>query len=211
MVIQKKLSLVNRTIMNNRKIEYIVIHYVGAESTAEANANYFYKTNRGASVHYFVDENEIWQVVDDTNVSWHCGAKHYYNDCRNENSIGIEMCCKMDSKGKWHFHKNTVKNTILLIRTLMKKYNIDIDHVVRHYDVTRKVCPEPYVRDEEAWLKFKEMVDMEEITDVKTALDYLEKKGRLLDRSYWEKAILTTRNVEFLFIKWANDVKKIIE
>ena len=93
----------------------------------------------------------------------------------------------------------------------MKKYNIDIDHVVRHYDVTRKVCPEPYVKDEEAWLKFKEMVDVEEITDVKTALDYLEKKGRLLDRTYWEKAILTTRNVEFLFIKWANDVKKIIE
>lgn len=211
MEIKKKMSLVNKTLMNNRKIEYIVIHYVGEVSTAEANANYFYKTDRGASAHYFVDEKEIWQVVEDENVSWHCGAKHYYSDCRNENSIGIEMCCRYNSKGKWYFHKNTIKNTILLVRELMKKYNIDLAHVIRHYDVTRKVCPEPYVRDEEAWQKFKELIDVEEITDVKTALDYLEKKGRMTSRNYWEKAILTTRNIDFLIIKWANDVKKIIE
>ena len=211
MEIKEKLSLVNRTILNNRKIEYIVIHYVGAESSAEANANYFYKTNRSASAHYFVDEKEIWRVVEDKNASWHCGAKHYYNECRNENSIGIEMCCRLNAKGKWYFHKNTVKNTILLVRELMQKYNIPIERVVRHYDVTRKACPEPYVRDEEAWKSFKEMIDVEEIKDIKTALDYLEKKGRMTDRTYWEKAILTTRNIDFLIIKWANDVKKIIE
>ena len=50
---------------------------------------------------------------------------------------------------------------------------------------------------------------MKEITDVKEALDYLVEKGRVTDRTYWEKVILTTRNTEFLFIKWANDVKKL--
>ena len=44
---------------------------------------------------------------------------------------------------------------MLLIRTLMAQYNIDIDRVVRHYDVTGKVCPEPFVRDASAWAEFK--------------------------------------------------------
>ena len=37
----------------------------------------------------------------------------------------------------------------------MAKYGIDVDHVVRHYDVTGKLCPEPWVRDESLWRKFK--------------------------------------------------------
>ncbi len=37
----------------------------------------------------------------------------------------------------------------------MDKYGIDSDHVIRHYDVTGKYCPNPYVRDEQAWLDFK--------------------------------------------------------
>lgn len=37
----------------------------------------------------------------------------------------------------------------------MKKWNIDLDHVIRHYDVTGKICPEPYVRNEMAWKNFK--------------------------------------------------------
>ena len=42
--IQKKLSLVNRTIASNRNKKYIVIHYVGAVSTAKNNVDYFNNT-----------------------------------------------------------------------------------------------------------------------------------------------------------------------
>ena len=28
-------------------------------------------------------------------------------------------------------------------------------HVIRHYDVTGKICPNPYVMDEEKWKQFK--------------------------------------------------------
>ena len=46
---------------------------------------------------------------------------------------------------------------------LMKEYNIDIDHVIRHYDVTGKCCPNPYVLDNKrktswTWEQFKERV-----------------------------------------------------
>ena len=208
--IQKKLTKINRTIANSRRIKYIVIHYVGSVSGAKNNVDYFYDKNRGASAHYFVDENSIWQCVDDSNVAWHCGgAKTYYSECRNGNSIGIELCCKKDANGTWYFEPQTVQNAIELTQYLMKLHGIKIENVLRHYDVTHKVCPEPYVRDEGAWNNFKRRIAMKEITDVKEALDYLVEKGRVTDRTYWEKVILTTRNTEFLFIKWANDVKKI--
>lgn len=209
--IQKKLTLINRTIVQNRRKQWIVIHYVGAVSSAKANAEYFYDKDRQASAHYFVDEKEIWQIVDDSNIAWHCGANKYYNDCRNGNSIGIEMCCKKDEDGKLYIDNQTIQNTIELVQMLMKQYGIDIEHVVRHYDVTHKVCPAPFVENESLWVDFKRRISMKEITDLKEALDYLEEKGRLTSRDYWEKVITCVRNQEFIFIKWANDVKKIIE
>ena len=156
--INRKISLVNWT-DRNTKPKYIVIHYVGAVSTAKNNADYFYSTYRGASATYFVDETSIWQVVDDCDSAWHVGANTYYHDeCRNTNSIGIEMCVKKDSSGKWYFEDATVDNTVELTTYLMDKYDIPVSNVLRHYDVTHKICPEPYVRDTSAWNAFKAML-----------------------------------------------------
>ena len=57
--------------------------------------------------------------------------------------------------GKYTITQQTVDRTVELVRWLMDKYSIDVDHVVRHYDVTGKDCPEPCVRDESLWRKFK--------------------------------------------------------
>ena len=209
--IQKKLTLVNRTITQNRNKKYIVVHYVGAVSTAKNNVDYYYQLDRKASAHYFVDDNEIWQCVDDSNIAWHCGAnKYYHDDCRNKNSIGVEMCCKKDDEGNLYMTDKTIENTQDLIVYLMEKYNIKEENVIRHYDVTHKICPAPFVNDEKKWTKFKKgLIRVKEIKDVKSALDLLEENGRVTDRAYWEKAILTTRNVDFVFMKWANDVQKL--
>lgn len=204
--IQKKLTIVNRTIASYRKKEWIVIHYVGSVSSALDNVIYFFDKDRKTSAHYFVDENEIWQCVDDSNVAWHVGgAKTYYNDCRNKNSIGIEMCCKRNEAGELYIDEQTVTNTIELVRYLMEKYGIDADHVVMHYNVTGKRCPAPFVDNEELWLDFKRRLIMpKEIKDVKTALDFLEEIGIVTDRNFWEMVILTTRNVDHLVIKFAD-------
>lgn len=47
-----------------------------------------------------------------------------------------------------------------------------------------------------------------EFKNGKEALDFLEKEGRINNRNYWDKVLETTRNVEFLFIKWAEDYSK---
>lgn len=155
MEIKTKLTQVNRTVMNNKQNKYIVIHYVGAVSSAKANADYFYSVNRQASAHYFVDENEIWQVVKEGDSSWHCGTNgKYYNNCRNSNSIGIEMCC-YNNNGKLDISEKVIQKTIELTKELMNKYNIPVENVIRHYDVTHKICPAPFVNSPNRWNEFK--------------------------------------------------------
>ncbi len=138
-------------------IKYIVIHFTANNGdTAKGNCNYFQGTNRNASAHYFVDENEIYQSVNEANTAWHCGANKYYHSfCRNNNSIGVELCSRIDNKGKYYFKDNTLNKAVWLIRRLMKKYNITLDKILRHYDVTHKICPAPFVTDIKAWENFK--------------------------------------------------------
>lgn len=165
------ITQVNRKIRTDKKNEWIVLHYVGAESTAANNAKYFEKQYRGASAHYFVDETSIWQVVEDKDEAWHVGgAKKYYNSCRNSNSIGIEMCCKKKN-GQWYIEPETVDNALWLTKTLCKKYGLTSKNVTTHNLTTGKVCPEPWVRNPKEWDNFierldKEMADVPELSIV---------------------------------------------
>lgn len=166
--IQQKLTPYNFTRLTNKKIEYIVIHYVGAVSSAKNNATYYANNKLSASAHYFVDETSIWQSVEDKHMAWHCGGglqgkngHTFYKKCTNSNSIGIEMCCKITSSGQWYFQDSTVHNTVDLVRYLMKKYDVPIERVIRHYDVTGKNCPAPYVNETE-WRRFKNRLVIEE-------------------------------------------------
>ena len=146
------------------RIKYIVIHYVGATGGAEANCRYYASKYIGASAHYYVGfGGEIWQSVEDGDIAWHCGAKAYrHPECRNSNSIGIELCVR--NKGSqaaesrdWYFEEATVTAATMLTRELMEKYGVPADRVIRHYDVTGKICPNPYVYNHTAhtWEAFK--------------------------------------------------------
>ena len=91
--------------------------------------------------------------MEDKDIAWHCGASSYrHPECRNANSIGIEMCVRKKSKETmnatdkdWYFEKATVQSAVELTKYLMKKYNVPAERVIRHYDVTGKICPNPYV------------------------------------------------------------------
>lgn len=164
MKINKLLTPHNLTKSNNRKIRYIVCHYVGALGGAQANCKYYASKYIGASAHYYVGHaGEIWQSVEDKDMAWHCGANSYVHPtCRNHNSIGIEMCVRkrntssMSASDKdWYFEQATIDSTIALVKELMEKYDIPVENVIRHYDVTGKTCPAPYVHDENAWRAFK--------------------------------------------------------
>lgn len=149
--ITKDLTEHNHYKGRSQSIKYLVIHWVGEVSTAKNNATYF-KSKRSASAHYFVDDKSIYQVVEEFNTAWHCGTTGItYSECRNASSIGIEMC--LDKAN--HISDKTIANTAELVQHLMQKYNIKESNVIRHYDVTRKQCPAPYI-DSAKWKTLKD-------------------------------------------------------
>ena len=148
------------------RFEFIVLHYVGAVSTARNNGAYYGNTpNLGASAHFFADEKEIVSSVPLDKAAGHCGVDYsggkapFWNGTgtysTNRRSIGIEMCCKIDKDGHWYIEPETVTRTVALVKWLMQEFNIPIDRVIRHYDVCWKKCPEPWVRDPAQWTAFK--------------------------------------------------------
>ena len=142
-------------------IKYIVIHYTANNGdTAKNNIDYYArKENLKASAHFYVDENEVWQSVKEGDTAYHCGANKYVHPyCRNSNSIGIELCSRKDADGKYYFKDETIQNAVKLTKELMAKYNIFVGNVIRHYDVTGKICPAPMVNDEILWNTFKAML-----------------------------------------------------
>jgi hypothetical protein len=80
----------------------------------------------------------------------------YYKICTNTNSISIELCDTVKD-GSYNVSERTLNNAIELTRNLMKKYNIPIENVIRHFDVTGKGCPAYYV-DNAKWNMVKAMI-----------------------------------------------------
>ena len=175
--IQKKLTPYNFTDKNDAsRIKYIVIHYFGSLGTALAVANYFANAYRGASAHYSLDEGEtIYQSVEDEDIAWHCGTHgtYYHPYCRNSNSLGIEVRPhKVNTKQlyatdeDWYFKPEIIDRLVEFTKAKMKEHNVPLDRVVRHYDVTHKICPNPFVvnaKAQAAWEAFKKRL-VEETT-----------------------------------------------
>lgn len=129
-------------------IKYLVYHYTGNKNdTAIANAKYFKTTNtRAAGAHYFVDSKDVYQSIDDLRIAWAVGGAKYsncnvtgggtmYKKVTNTNSISIEMCSTNGA-----ISEETIENAVELGKKLMAKYNIPIENVYMHFDITGKPC-----------------------------------------------------------------------
>lgn len=139
---------VNRSIMTTRQCylnqnnpKWIVIHYTGCAAPAK-NFALSQKNNKlGGTAHTFIDENSIYQSIDYAHGTWSVGDNNgygrYLNGCTNTTSISLEMCCNANG----HVPSKTVENTAEYTAYLMKQYKIDINHICRHYDVSKKDCP----------------------------------------------------------------------
>ncbi|WP_419049041.1 N-acetylmuramoyl-L-alanine amidase [Enorma massiliensis] len=122
----------------SRAIDRIVVHFTATLASARNNATYFARNEgQGASAHYFVDDitPEIYQSVAEGDTAWHAGD--WQMNCR---AIGIEVV----SAGE-DFSATEVEKLGWLVKRLMARYGIGASGVIRHYDVTGKLCPAPYV------------------------------------------------------------------
>lgn len=151
--IQRKLVKYNFS-ARSVKPTYIALHDTGNPG-AGANNHYLYFNggNRNSSADYFVDSNNIIQIIDtDHYYSWAVGDGKGSYGITNGNSVSIEMCLEKDG----YPSQATIQNTIDLTKYLMNKYNIGINKVVRHYDASRKSCPNSFKSNNWAkWTNFK--------------------------------------------------------
>lgn len=141
----------NYTKCSSRTIKYIVIHGTGCVAPCKNYCLNLKNNKCTGSAHYFVGNNEIRQAIDDNNIAWHVGNpnkayKVKNSDCKNNNSIGIEMCELNVNTGE--VAESTKKLTGELVRYLMKKYNIPTSRVIRHNDVLSKPCPTGFLTTE---------------------------------------------------------------
>lgn len=189
-------AFANTTAKSNRYIDYIVIHYTAGSTsrkgTAKNNAVMFADPSRGASADFIVDDSTIVQYNPDikNRYCWHCGDNKnpysmggkFYGKCGNANSIGIEICCtnpnwtdtEPANTKAWSFTDSVVNKAVELTKYLMQTYDIPAERVIRHYDVSGKLCPGIIGWNEDSgntteWKHFKERIgDNAAKTDDKT-------------------------------------------
>lgn len=137
----------------NRKIEYLVIHFTAGSSSAgdseRKTRNVF--LNRNASADFVVDDDSMLQVNPDPRnyYCWAVGDGKGKFGVTNKNAISIEICsnlkkgttAKVPNHDGWYFTDSAIDNTVKLARMIMQTYNIPFNKVIRHYDATRKLCP----------------------------------------------------------------------
>lgn len=138
------------------EIRGVVIHYVGNPNTsAEANRNYFESLKDGtegiyASAHFIVGlEGEVVQCIPLTEWA-------YASNSRNGDTVSVEVC-HPDETGE--FSPVTYDRTVELTAWLCSTFGLTADDVLRHYDVSGKICPRYYVENEDAWSGFLADVD----------------------------------------------------
>ena len=133
------------------QINGIVIHYTANPgSTAQNNRDYFegLKDSHETKVssHFVVGiEGEIVQCIPSSEIA-------YASNSRNSDTLSIE-CCHTDETGK--FTDATYTSLVRLTGWLCYRFNLTSEDVIRHYDVTGKICPKYYVDHPEAWEQFK--------------------------------------------------------
>ncbi|WP_430510812.1 peptidoglycan recognition protein family protein [Gottfriedia solisilvae] len=155
-----------------KAIKKIVLHWTANPgASAENHQRYFngtaIKNKTYASAHIFVDPNEAICIIPFDEVAYHANDQYERNSrgevfrgvpelAPNANllSVGVEMCVERDGS----ISSATIKRAATVIAALCKAYKLDENDIVRHYDVTHKLCPKPFVDDPEKFNDFKAQV-----------------------------------------------------
>lgn len=155
----------NRPYTKRSKTTAIAVHYVGnPNTTALANRNYFQNTSASVSANYVIGlDGEIIRCIPENEVSWCTNNANSY-------TISIE-CCHPKTDGI--FNDSTYNSLVELCADICKRWNLNPENggIIRHYDVTKKVCPMSFVKksnggtDDDNNTRYKKF-----LADVKTAM-----------------------------------------
>lgn len=169
------------TYLKNRPYQFLAIHYVASVKSTKGSALnvaawFNNPQNRNGSADWIVDDvytvcynndpnRYCWAVGDDSRR--YSKGGRLYGLARNKNTVSIEICNgsrsgKVESANSAdnYFTDAAIQNALNLAAYLMKKHNIPIENVVRHYDISGKYCPgvigwNTNSGSDAEWIKFK--------------------------------------------------------
>jgi N-acetylmuramoyl-L-alanine amidase len=149
----------------------IVVHWTANPGATDENHQKFFDGSDGgggryAGAHIFVDRDSATLIIPLDEIAYHANERAcrisklkgsikrandtYYGDA-NVTTIGIEMCVEKDGS----LHPNTVAQTVGIVAELCKMYKLTANDVYRHYDITGKNCPAPWVSNPAHFTNFK--------------------------------------------------------
>lgn len=156
-----------------QSVDAVVLHWIGnPNTTAKNNRDYMAiipeinKTSGKAPIyaswHYTIGlDGEIIQQIPENEIAYHAGGLHYtetakklfWDDKRksvypHDKCIGIEIC-HPGLSGK--FNQKTYDSAVELAAEIVFKYKLSRDQILRHYDVTGKICPKWFVEHPDEW------------------------------------------------------------
>lgn len=145
-------------------VKKIVVHWTANPGASALNHfKYFDGTaitsQRYASAHIFVDRVDSFCIVPLNEVAYHANDGSFRGVAAlkpnaNLASLGVEMCVEKNGS----IHAETIERTAKVVAALCKRYGLGADDIVRHYDITHKSCPSPWVSKPAEFTKFKARV-----------------------------------------------------
>jgi N-acetylmuramoyl-L-alanine amidase len=153
-------------------IRKLVVHYTANPGASARNHKTYFANLSGstyASAHIFVDKLEAICIIPLNEVAYHANDVQKHNSDgsayrgvaelkpnANYLSIGVELCIEKDGT----FHPDTLARAEKVFAELCKAFKLDPnDDIVRHFDITAKNCPAPFVANAKAFADFKNKID----------------------------------------------------
>lgn len=172
----------------------ICVHYTGKVGTGADGTALFYANvaagmfpNQPASwtsTQYIVGLNgEVIRIIPDNEIAYAASGQ-------NNGTLHIEVCYKQSSGEFEQASKDALRELVL---SLMQKYSISADKVVRHYDLTGKLCPYFYV-DNTRWAALREYITA---PDVKPSTIYRVQVGAFTSKANAEAYMATVKDAGF--------------
>lgn len=136
------------------------------------------------SAHVFCDMDSITEAIPLDEVAWGCGDKNYKGDYQriaekvfkrrqNFETVSVEICNNDVIKNSPEDWEAAVENAKQWVIEFMNTYNLKLDvdgsmapqavddpppagtvFLLRHYDITGKICPKPFVDTPKEWKEF---------------------------------------------------------
>ena len=164
----RRLTSEHNTSRRFGSVEYIAIHYTAGfedgPGKARDNAEFYAQTEIAASADFFVDRGGIvqynpaperrycWAVGGTSKPDKSQGGGSLWNKARNSNTVSIELCSRYDepvdlnnlplpNDPHYKLAPETVQMGAELAAYLLAEFMLPADRLIRHFDVTGKLCP----------------------------------------------------------------------